>query len=293
MEQMSTLTTIEDGGIEVTINSMGAAMTSLRAGGFEYLWGGDPAVWSGQAPILFPIVGKLRGGAFLHGGRRYELAKHGFIRDSRLEVEPISRSSVRFFIEDSAATRAAYPFRFRFEATYAIAAGAVRIAFQVTNRGEEPMPFSVGAHPAFACNWPGTSSISDYRLRFESSGSRSHLLMGAEGISREHHKLLNGTDLLALDERTFDRDALIFDGLVSRVVTLFAEGSDRRVRVEFPGFTHLGLWSKPGARFVCIEPWFGLDDFEDSSGILLEKEGIQVLPPKATFTCEHRIVPSS
>ena len=73
---MSTVTTIKRGGLTAAIDSMGAQLTSLALNGNEYLWQGDPAVWSGQAPICFPICGGLRdNNAMTFAGHHVKLAR--------------------------------------------------------------------------------------------------------------------------------------------------------------------------------------------------------------------------
>jgi galactose mutarotase-like enzyme len=60
--------------------------------------------------------------------------------------------------------------------------------------------------------------------------------------------------------------------------------------VEFPGFPELGIWAKPGAPFVCIEPWYGYADPEQPYGDLWNKPGIRKLAAGGTFTCTHRVI---
>ena len=56
-------TTLHNENVSVTLKSLGAELTSIKdASGTEYLWQGNPEFWSGQAPVLFPIVGCLRNG---------------------------------------------------------------------------------------------------------------------------------------------------------------------------------------------------------------------------------------
>lgn len=54
---------LENDCLAVEVNDLGAELTRVtdRADGYEFLWSGDPAVWSGRSPLLFPIVGKLKG----------------------------------------------------------------------------------------------------------------------------------------------------------------------------------------------------------------------------------------
>ena len=55
--------------LRAVINPLGAELTSLRdRDGNELLTNGDPAFWASHAPLLFPIVGELRGGVCISTG---------------------------------------------------------------------------------------------------------------------------------------------------------------------------------------------------------------------------------
>ena len=60
--------------------------------------------------------------------------------------------------------------------------------------------------------------------------------------------------------------------------------------VSFDGFPFLGIWAKPNAPYVCIEPWIGIADAEDTNQELKDKEGIVALKAadefKATYSIE-------
>ena len=54
--------------ITIQVDSMGAEMKSLKKTtiGVEYMWGGNPVFWKRTSPVLFPIVGCLRNGDYIH-----------------------------------------------------------------------------------------------------------------------------------------------------------------------------------------------------------------------------------
>ena len=82
---------------------------------------------------------------------------------------------------------------------------------------------------------------------------------------------------LTLADALFRDDVLIFDEINSRSVTY---GSDEgpRIRVSFPDAPYLGIWTKPRAPFICIEPWHGITDRQGFAGDFRDKEGVFVLP---------------
>ena len=56
--------TIENEFLRVSAEDDGAQLSSveLKENGKEFLWQGDPSVWYGRAPVLFPIIGQLLDG---------------------------------------------------------------------------------------------------------------------------------------------------------------------------------------------------------------------------------------
>ena len=75
--------TIENEKFSVSIDSKGAELCSMRSKktGIEYVWQADPHVWARHAPVLFPIVGRLKDKTYTVGGKEYHITQHGFGRD--------------------------------------------------------------------------------------------------------------------------------------------------------------------------------------------------------------------
>lgn len=275
----------------VGVKPQGAELCSIKdADGFEYLWQADPAVWGRHAPVLFPVVGKLRGGRYELDGKTYELPQHGFARDMEFTLIGQDERTLIFRLLPTAGTRARYPFEFVLNIIYRLNGNCLCIGYEVRNTGASIMPFSIGAHPGFTLPGP----IDDCFLEFEKKETLSTRLLGPAGlISEETAPVLEKASRLPLSKTLFDRDALIFMDAKSEKVTLGARTSSRRLTVEFPGFPQLGIWAKPGAPFVCIEPWYGYADTEKPYGSIMNKPGIRLLQAGETFSCEHRIVTQS
>ena len=83
---------------------------------------------------------------------------------------------------------------------------------------------------------------------------------------------------LQLRDELFKEDVLIFDQMRSRSVSYGAEGAPR-IGVQFPDAPYLGVWTRPGAPFICIEPWQGVTDPAGFSGDLFQKPGIFTVAP--------------
>lgn len=284
---MSETHRIEAEGIAVTLKAEGAELTSIRdASGIEVMWQAGPE-WPRHAPVLFPIVGRLAGDVLRHEGREYRMTQHGFVRDTPFEWTERSSTRAVLRLEDSDATRAIYPFRFRFEMIHAVEGSTLTVTSRVTNPGDAVLPCGVGAHPGF--RWPLVEGCAktDHRLVFEAEETGPVLsveggLLGAPKVSIP----MEGR-VLPLDEELFALDALVLPDVRSRSVryaALAGNGSERRaITVSWEGFRDLGVWSKPaGAPFLCIEPWLSMASPVGWDGEFGEKPGILHLAPGET-----------
>jgi len=275
--------TIRAPGLSATLDPQGAQLSILRDGaGRDLLWNGDPAVWAGRAPILFPIVGMLRDGQYRSGGARYALPRHGFARNRRFTLTERGPSSVTLRLSADAQTRAVYPFEFELDVNFSIEEASLTVTSWIRNRGREVMPASLGYHPAFTWPLPYGEPRSAHFIEFETEEPAPLRCLDETGLLRpepqatpvEHRRL-------SLRDELFAHDALIFDRLSSRTVTYGGEVGPR-IAVSFPGVPYLGIWTKPGAGFICIEPWQGLTDPQGFDGDLEDKPGtLRVAPGDA------------
>jgi galactose mutarotase-like enzyme len=274
---------ITSGDLTARIAPLGAELISLTdVAGREYMTSADPAFWTGHAPLLFPIVGGLNGGKYRLDGREYALAKHGFARTNRFDLEDLGPSYARFHLADSEATRAAYPFAFALDAEFALSAHTLAMTVTVHNRGPAEMPFSFGFHPAFAWPLPGGGAKEAHHVVFERHEPEP--IRRIEPISAlllpEPQPTPVIGKVLAPDAALFEADALIWDRLNSRALT-FAGEAGAALDLAFPDSPNLGIWQKPGAPFLAIEPWHGFNDPEGFAGDFREKPGIVLLDPGA------------
>jgi galactose mutarotase-like enzyme len=271
--------TITDGRLTAAINPLGAELSSLTdTAGREWMTDADPAFWTGRAPLLFPIVGALNGGRYRLDGTDYALPQHGFARRRVFDVAEHADDAVRLRLVDDAETRAIYPFAFALDAEFRLTDGGLSVTCTVTNRGDGPMPASFGYHPAFAWPLPGEAGKAGHRIVFdaEEPGLLARLEHGAiAGVDRQSPLTGDGRTL-ALDDALFAQDALIWPHVKSRGVT-YVGPAGASLRVTFPDAHQLGIWTKPGARFICIEPWWGHADPAGFAGDLREKPGMLTL----------------
>lgn len=280
----SDFVTISNGGLTARINPFGAELSSLTdAAGREYMTDADPAFWSGRAPLLFPIVGALAGDTLRLDGQAYAMLKHGFARRSRFTLVEQAPDRVTFRLQDSAETRAAYPFAFALDMAFTLTGMTLAMRATVRNTGDSALPFSFGFHPAFAWPLPGGADKAAHRVVFERDEPQDiRQLEGASGLIRPGGlpTPVKGREL-ALDPELFRADALIWSALNSRRLAYGAEGA-ASLDVAFPDTPMLGIWQIPGARYICIEPWQGHADPIGYEGDFRDKPGVVTLPAGST-----------
>ncbi len=278
-------TTIKNSILTAEIKHFGAELISLKTNqNKEYIWEGNSEFWGKHSPILFPIVGTLKDNSFQYNGMKYHLSRHGFARDMEFELIEITDNSATFSIQSSEETLKVYPFEFELQLIYTLEENNLSIVYKVVNKGKNTMPFSIGAHPAFAL----PNQFENYTIAFEKEEPLEYYLLEDDLISNKTKKLDVTNKKIPLTYELFENDALIFKTLQSNSLTIL-ENENPILRVHFEDFPSLGIWTKMNAPFLCIEPWFGYSDTNENSGNLFEKEGIQVLESNATFHSKFSI----
>jgi len=281
--------TISGNGVTATVLAHGAELCSLRtAAGLELLWQAG-AEWRRHAPLLFPIVGKLKGDQLRHRGKSCPMTQHGFARDSRFEWVERGQDSCRLLLADNSDTRSRYPFAFRLAVTYTLHEADLEVALEIENPGDEMLPASVGGHPAF--NWPLLPGLAkeSYSLAF-SDEETAPIRRLKDGLLRaESEPSPISGKRLALTERLFDNDAIILDRLASTSVR-YAADRGPSLEISWQDFRELGIWSKlGGAPFLCIEPWRGFASPADFDGEFADKPGLMHIKPGGKQLLRYRI----
>ena len=271
--------------ISVAVSTLGAEMVSLKSmkTGLEYIWQGDPAYWTGHAPILFPIVGSLRGKrALLPNGRECRLERHGLARRQKFKLLRSGESSLTFRTASGMQSKQLFPYPYELEIAYTIRNRSVAVKYTVHNPGHDPLPFCIGGHPAFNCPIGPEDKFGEYVLEFDeaetaycmSPDPKTGLLNPAD-----RRCILNNRRSLPIRHSLFERDALVLDDLNSRGVVLYHPVHSYGVRMDFPDFPYLGVWSTSDAPFVALEPWHGMSTCEDEDDDFLHKRGVCILAP--------------
>ncbi len=287
------LHTLQNSLITATFKEQGAELCSLRHKdhAFEYIWEGNADIWGRHAPILFPIVGRLDHNKYLLDGKEYNLSQHGFARDKKWMAAKEGADRILFRLTSDEDTLQHFPFDFELLLEYHLEMNKLSTTYRVKNNGSDTMPFSIGGHPAFNCPLLENESFTDYYLEFEKPETLHRQLLRHGLRTGEQNQLLENEIQLPLHPDLFAEDALVLEGVKSEYIVLKNKQHNHSVRVDFKGFPYLGIWTKAGgAPFICIEPWFGITDKENSAGQdFRQKEGILQLETGQQFECSYAI----
>ncbi|NLI22967.1 MAG: aldose 1-epimerase family protein [Clostridiales bacterium] len=277
------IVTIQNEFLTVSVSSLGAELQSIRdKNGVERLWQGDPQFWASRAPILFPVAGGFREDCYVMGDKRYPMPKHGFVRKLEWQVEAAHDTSVTFLMT---ARHEGFPFDYALRATFALAGSALSVDYAVENRGAETFWYSVGSHEAFAT----PEGLEAYEIVFDEEERLEDFPLQGNLIARQPVVMAEKTRTLPLKTEYFAVDALVFRTLKSRGVTLRSQAHGREIRVDYPQHGTLMLWTKPGAGYLCIEPWCNAPDFVDADLRIDHKPGFIRLDAGASATRRHTI----
>ncbi|MBF2517371.1 aldose 1-epimerase family protein [Listeria marthii] len=277
----------------VEIKTAGAELTRIfrKDTGLEYLWNADSKFWGRHSPVLFPTVGRLVEDTYLVDGKPYHLGQHGFARDRDFKVMEQTENSVRFELDSDEDSLAIYPYKFKLSIIYTIEKDSVAVSYEVENRDDKRIYFSIGAHPAFNLPLTEGTAFEDYYLDFGTEENLETLCLEGPYRSGAIEKVTSEpARYLPLSYDLFKNDALIFEALKQKEVTIKSDKTPHFVKVSFPEFPFVGIWTaKAGTPFLCIEPWYGIADGAGKSVELRDKAGIEHLEPEAVFASEYTI----
>lgn len=265
--------------LSATISLSGAELVALRDGlRRELLWDGNPQFWAGRAPLLFPMVGRAAGDKNRFAGLDYPMAQHGFARRSTFEVEEQTPQHCMLRLRPDDEIRRQYPFAFVLFVTYRLVAATLSITARVVNEDDRPLPLSFGFHPAFRWPLPFGGARAEHRILFEEEETSLIRRLVDGYLAADAHPLPRDGRSLVLRDALFETGALVFDRPRSRSLRYGVPGRSE-ISICFPHMPHLGVWTKPGAGFICLEPWQGYASAEEYKGEFAERPGVVSIAP--------------
>lgn len=270
--------TLENEKISIAVKEHGAELSSFKSkeSGIEYLWQGNPDVWYGQSPVLFPIVGTILDNKCRIDGKEYEMKRHGIARHRDFELKEKGDGYMiltQSYNEDSLKQ---YPCKYTLDIEFRLDGKKLTVTHTVSTQDSKTMYFSIGAHPGFNCK------IGDY-LEFEENETLVCEKIDTDSIlDGKHYPTLSDEKIIEITKDVFIDDALILSGMKSKSVYLKSNVRPQVIKFDFAS-PYLGLWAKPGAEYVCIEPWHGINDSREVKADFSQKRAIEKVEPGEKF----------
>lgn len=277
--------TLKNATLKVKVNPFGAELSSVEYRGEERMWQGDPAIWSGRAPVLFPVAGSFKNNEYTFEGKTYTMPQHGFARRRPFTVAEEQKDLARLVLDSKEDN---YPFDYRLAVEFKLPDATPRlvIGYTVENTGDKDMYFTLGAHEAYAC----PEGIEGTELVFSDDDSLERSILDGAQITHETETYRLTDNTLSLSSDMFENNTLVFGSLKSRQVTMKSMLNPGTVTVEFEDYPCLLIWQKRGAPYLCIEPWTNTPEYVDHDGELTHKPGIQCLKPGESRRYKHVVI---
>ena len=273
--------------IEFKVSTHGAELQSLQCNGREYLWHGDPAYWGRRSPILFPMVGKVYGGAFRVDGKEYPMGQHGFARDSEFV-----QVGERYVLKGCPLEK--FPYKFELSVRYRVEGRRFYAEWEVLNVDSLDIHFQIGAHPALMLpDYRPEDPVHGYLQCFDGDGQVVKQPMLSHGLDGGYLTELpepvpmpvSEDGLLPITGETFAIDTFMLEHGNVKSVMLLDKQKRPYLSVGSDQTQAYGLWAphKPGCPFVCLEPWCGITDLKGFTGELSERYLNHRLAPGEKF----------
>lgn len=292
---MSETRQLENEKLLLNVNDQGGQLAGIydKKNEREVIWCADPKVWNRHAPILFPFVGEIHNKEYLYNGTKYPMTAHGFARDAKFQFEGIVDNKIVHSLSSTEETKKVYPFDFKLEVSHSIEENKVIVEWKVVNTGDKEMLFSIGAHPAFNVPAIEGEEQKDYYLTFGSKDKLDYIRISSEGGTALYNEvktltLTEGT--YQVGEHLFDDGVLIFENSQLSEVGIAFPNKEPYINIKCEGFPYVGVWTKPGAPFICLEPWYGRCDNIGFTGELKDKTGVRCLSVNKEFIVKYEII---
>ncbi len=218
------------------------------------------------------------------------MRQHGVARHLVFEVDKRDATEAIFTLKSTPETRRDYPYDFVLKIGYKVEGSKIIISYEVTNPSDETTYFQLGAHPGFNfMEFDAQASVQGY-FAFNDKESDDKLIVsqlnGSGYLIPERREVTLSDKKIAITKELFNGDALIFEESQTMDISLLDAKEEEYIRVKYDAPV-VGLWSKARdnyAPFTCIEPWYGRCDRADYTGEFRDKDWMQTLLPKASFT---------
>lgn len=292
---MSETRQLENERLLLKVNDQGGELAGIfdKKNEREIIWCANPEIWNRHAPVLFPFVGEIYNKEYKYNNITYPMTAHGFARDSKFVFEGMKQNKLIHSLSSTKETKKIYPFDFKLEVLHSIEDNKVIVEWKVKNTGDKEMLFSIGAHPAFNVPAKKEDAQKDYYLTFGDNETLQYIRISKEdgtALYEDTHtlNLVDGT--YQVGEHLFDDGVLIFENKQLTTVGIAFPDKHQYVEIKCEGFPYVGVWTKPNAPFICLEPWYGRCDNHGFNKELKDKTGVQSLASKQEFCAKYEMI---
>lgn len=287
------LYTIKDQNTVVAINSLGAEIKSFKINNKEFMHDSNKLYWGRSAPYLFPNIGTIKDGFVLIDGKEYNFKKHGFLRDTEMEVSHQTENSITFKLTYNESTLIHFPYAFEVEIHYILSNQTLTARLFVKNLGNTTLPFNFGLHPAFKVPWNDNEVFEDYKIVFENpvSANLPTVRLDSGLIDwKQIYKTMNNVKELPLNHEDYSNDALCIEPYPKGDIKLVSP-SNESITLKAPCFKTLGIWTPypTKAPFICLEPWYGCADNPETNHHYLNKKDLIKLEANEIWVNTYQI----
>lgn len=282
---------LENEDLKVIISSHGAELQSVydKKAQKEYLWQGDATIWGRRAPVLFPIVGRLKEGKYKYQDTEYMMPGHGFARDLEFHELLHDTTEICFELHDSEQTKEMYPFAFVLRIFYQLKGREIAVRYEVFNPdSEETLWFSIGGHPAFQVPMTDEGEFIDTHFFLGTDEPVTQRFIQGVLLTKEKEEQPKLES--AIHRKDFEQDAWIYE--TKNSVTAILKSPYSTIRLSYQNAPYLGVWSPADkkAPFVCLEPWWGITDTEEASQLWPDKLGLHSLLPRQKWDTSYQLI---
>lgn len=284
--------TLENDYLQINIKEQGAELTRIlsKENNIDYLWNGNPDFWNRHSPILFPFVGRLKNNTYFVDDKNYQLSQHGFARNCMFKLIEFNTTKNVFELTFSEKTLEKYPYKFKLQISYELQKNTLIIDYNIVNKDNKDIYFSVGAHPAFNCPLSINTSFTDYYIEFENKENINQLYLDNKtGLIQPEKTTKVKLLKIPLTYDLFKNDALIFEKIQSDFVSLKSTKHQNGITLKATNWDYFAFWTKKDAPFICFEPWMGIADFSNTNQNIKNKKGIKKLTVNNKYAISYSI----
>ena len=290
---------LENANFVAEINTKGAELQNLvrKSDKKDIIWQGDKSVWGNHAPILFPFVARCLGGYFMIDGKKCEYNRnHGFARDLEWKCTAQSSDSATFELTQSDETLYRFPYSFILKTEYKLKENGLDWKIIVKNTDTKAFKFSTGTHAAFSLNG---GPAENFVIEFEKKEPLTAVVctpecyLQADKEGKAPLKKIYGekeAGIIPVTNSGFGNGHL-FTNITSDWVGLRNLKDNSIIKIQTKGFPYCMIWQNTSGtpQFVCLEPWQGLTDAENTDHNWDNKVGLIDLAAGKEFCCEQNI----